>query len=135
MRKNVSLIAALFALALCEGWIASAQNPEKDPSKTVLGNGTVVINTTTLCKDVDGFMGPTPIEIRIKKDTIIDITPLANEETPGYFNDAVAILKKWIGLTPAKGLQLEVDAVSGATFSSNALIENVRAGLQRAMRE
>lgn len=135
MRKNVSLIAALFALALCGGWIASAQNPEKDPSKTVLGNGTIVINTTTLCKDVDGFMGPTPIEIRIKKDTIIDITPLANEETPGYFNDAVAILKKWIGLTPAKGLQLEVDAVSGATFSSNALIENVRAGLQRAMRE
>ena len=80
-------------------------------------------------------MGPTPIEIRIKKDTIISITPLANEETPGYFNDAVAILKKWIGLTPAKGLQIEVDAVSGATFSSNALIENVRAGLQRAMRE
>ena len=135
MRKNVSLIAALLALALCGGWIASAQNPEKDPSKTIQGNGTVVINTTTLCKDVEGFMGPTPIEIRIKKDTIISITPLANEETPGYFNDAVAILKKWIGLTPAKGLQLEVDAVSGATFSSNALIENVRAGLQRAMRE
>ncbi len=135
MRKNVSLIAALLSLALCGGWIASAQNPEKDPSKTIQGNGTVVINTTTLCKDVDGFMGPTPIEIRIKKDTIINITPLANEETPGYFNDAVTILKKWIGLTPAKGLELEVDAVSGATFSSKALIENVRAGLQRAMRE
>lgn len=135
MRKNVSLIAALLSLALCGGWIASAQNPEKDPSKTIQGNGTVVINTTTLCKDVDGFMGPTPIEIRIKKDTIINITPLANEETPGYFNDAVTILKKWIGLTPAKGLELEVDAVSGATFSSNSLIENVRAGLQRAMRE
>ena len=135
MRKNVSLIAALLSLALCGGWIASAQNPEKDPSKTIQGNGTVVINTTTLCKEVDGFMGPTPIEIRIKKDTIINITPLANEETPGYFNDAVTILKKWIGLTPAKGLELEVDAVSGATFSSKALIENVRAGLQRAMRE
>ena len=135
MRKNVSLIAALLSLALCGGWIASAQNPEKYPSKTIQGNGTVVINTTTLCKDVDGFMGPTPIEIRIKKDTIINITPLANEETPGYFNDAVTILKKWIGLTPAKGLELEVDAVSGATFSSKALIENVRAGLQRAMRE
>ena len=131
----MSLIAALLSLALCGGWIASAQNPEKDPSKTIQGNGTVVINTTTLCKDVDGFMGPTPIEIRIKKDTIINITPLANEETPGYFNDAVTILKKWIGLTPAKGLELEVDAVSGATFSSKALIENVRAGLQRAMRE
>lgn len=135
MRKKVSLIAASLALALCGGWIASAQNPEKDPSKTIQGNGTVLINTTTLCKDVEGFMGPTPVEIRIRKDTIINITPLANEETPGYFNEAVTILKKWIGLTPAKGLELEVDAVSGATFSSKALIENVRAGLQRAMRE
>ena len=120
---------------MCGGWIASAQNPEKDPSKTIQGNGTVLINTTTLCKDVEGFMGPTPVEIRIRKDTIINITPLANEETPGYFNEAVTILKKWIGLTPAKGLELEVDAVSGATFTSKALIENVRAGLQRAMRE
>ena len=135
MRNIVRLIAALSSLALCGGWIASAQNPEKDPSKTIQGNGTVLINTTTLCKDVEGFMGPTPIEIRIKKDTIINITPLANEETPGYFNEAVTILKKWIGLTPAKGLELEVDAVSGATFSSKALIENVRSGLQRAMRE
>ena len=135
MRNIVRLIAALSSLALCGGWIASAQNPEKDPSKTIQGNGTVLINTTTLCKDVEGFMGPTPVEIRIRKDTIINITPLANEETPGYFNEAVTILKKWIGLTPAKGLELEVDAVSGATFSSNALIENVRAGLQRAMRE
>ena len=135
MRNNVRLIAALLSLALCGGWNASAQNPEKDPSKTIQGNGTVLINTTTLCKDVEGFMGPTPVEIRIRKDTIINITPLANEETPGYFNEAVTILKKWIGLTPAKGLELEVDAVSGATFSSNALIENVRAGLQRAMRE
>ena len=135
MRNNLRLIAALLSLALCGEWNASAQNPEKDPSKTIQGNGTVLINTTTLCKDVEGFMGPTPVEIRIRKDTIINITPLANEETPGYFNEAVTILKKWIGLTPAKGLELEVDAVSGATFSSKALIENVRAGLQRAMRE
>ena len=110
-----------------------ANGQVKDSSITMLGNGTMVVNTTTLCSDVEGFMGPTPIEIRIKDNTIIDVTPLANEETPGYFREAVKILKKWVGLTPAKGLELEVDAVSGATFSSDALIENVRAGLKKAI--
>ncbi|MBR5661911.1 MAG: FMN-binding protein [Bacteroidales bacterium] len=115
--------------------MATAQNPVKDPSKTVQGNGTVVINTTTLCRKVDGFMGPTPVEIRIRKDTIIDVIALPNDETPGYFYDASKILKKWIGLTPKKGLELDVDAVSGATFSSVALIENMRAGLKRALED
>ena len=135
MRKIAASRMALLALVLCGGWILSAQNPQKDPSKKIQGNGTILINTTTLCEKVEGFMGPTPIEIRIRKDTIINITPLPNEESPGYFHDATAVLKKWIGLTPAEGLKLEVDAVSGATFSSKALIENVRAGLQRAMRD
>jgi len=126
-------IHTILGLMLCCGWLAVAQTPEKDTSKVVQGNGTILINTTTLCKNVEGYMGPTPIEIRIRKDTIIDVTPLANDETPGYFNDAATLLKKWIGLTPAKGLELEVDAVSGATYSSEALIENVRAGLKRAI--
>ncbi|MBO5633862.1 MAG: FMN-binding protein [Bacteroidales bacterium] len=128
-------ILIILAMTVCLGAVANAQTKEKDPSKTIQGNGTIVINTTTLCNNVEGFMGPTPVEIRIRKDTIADITPLANDETPGYFYEAAKLLKKWIGLTPAKGLDLEVDAVSGATFSSNALIENVRAGLARAMRK
>ena len=119
-----SVIASILALSL------AAQ--DKDQCKTVLGNGTMVINTTDLCQDVDGFMGPTPVEIRIRKDTIIDITPLHNDETPAYFREAVKVLRKWIGLTPAKGLAIEVDAVSGATFSSEALITNVHEGLKKA---
>lgn len=128
-------ILIILAMTVCLGAVAKAQTKEMDPSKTIQGNGTIVINTTTLCKGVEGFMGPTPVEIRIRKDTIADITPLANDETPGFFYEAAKLLKKWIGLTPAKGLELEVDAVSGATFSSNALIENVRAGLARAIRK
>ena len=121
----LSMIAALVTVVFC-GWMATAQSPVKDPSK---------INTKTLCPDVEGFMGPTPVEIRIRKDTIIDIITLPNEESPSYFYDATALLKKWIGLTPKKGLEIEVDAVSGATFSSKALIENMRAGLKRALED
>ena len=129
MRKTLLII--LSALAVSIG-TAVAQNPVKDPSKTVQ-DGVTVINTTTLCDKVEGYIGPTPVEIRIKKDTIVKVTALPNEETPAYFREAVKVLRKWIGLTPAQGLELEVDAISGATFSSDALIENMRAGLKRAI--
>ena len=105
----------------------------KDESKRVIGKNLVLVNTTTLCEDVEGYMGPTPVQIKIQNDTIRDIIALQNEESPAYFREAVKVLKKWIGLTPAKGLEIEVDAVSGATFTSEALIENVRAGLKKAI--
>lgn len=132
MKKTIIILsaAALLSLGLADG-----QNPVKDSSKVVEANGTVVINTTTLCGDVEGYMGPTPVEIRIRKDTIIDVKALPNEETPAYLKEAVKVLKKWVGLTTTQGLELEVDAISGATFSSDSLIDNVRAGLKRAIKK
>ena len=130
MKKSIAVFA-LAAMFSCFGLDLSAQ--DNNPCKTVLGNGTVVINTKNLCENVEGYMGPTPVEIRIRKDTIIDITPLPNDETPRYFYEASKIFKKWIGLTPSKALEVKVDAISGATFSSEALIENVQAGLKKAI--
>jgi uncharacterized protein with FMN-binding domain len=37
--------------------------------------------------------------------------------------------KNWNGLTVKQALKKEVDAVSGATFTSNAAIQSVRAAL------
>ena len=38
-------------------------------------------DTTTLCKDVKGFRGNTPLSIYIKKGKIVEIKPLANKAT------------------------------------------------------
>ena len=129
--KKITAIFVTAVLSACFCIISAAQM--KDESKRVIGKNLVLINTTTLCEDVEGYMGPTPVQIKIQNDTIRDIIALQNEESPAYFREAVKVLKKWIGLTPAKGLEIEVDAVSGATFSSEALIENVRAGLKKAV--
>ena len=129
--KRIFLIALAFSLGLLFCTEVSAQ--KKDDTRRVFANGTISVNTTNLCKDVDGYMGPTPIDIRIKNDTIIDIIPLSNYESPAYFRVACEILKKWIGLSTKEGLELEVDAFSGATFSTEALIENVRAGISKAV--
>ena len=126
---NIAFAAAL----LLGGAILTAQSPVKDPAKRILGGGLVSILTEALCEDVEGYIGPTPLDIRIKNDTIVDIIALDNEETPAYFAKASSLLKKWIGYTPTEGLELEVDAVSGATFSSEALIANVKAGLEKAL--
>ena len=55
-----------------------------------LDDGTVVINTTYLAKDVKGFGGAVPLEIYIKKGRIVKVEALPNSETPDFFHEASA---------------------------------------------
>lgn len=89
---------------------------------------TTVVNTTTLTKDVKGFRGPTPVKIYIKGNKIQKIEPLQNQESPKFFARAKTILTKFEGKSVSKAAKLEVDAKTGATFSTKALIKNVQAG-------
>ena len=94
-------------------------------------DGTYVVNTTSLTRNVKGYMGNTPLEIYIKGDKIQKITPLKNNETPSYFKRVVnGVISKYVGQTVKKALKSDVDAVSGATYSSNAVKENIEAGLK-----
>ena len=43
-------------------------------------NGTFVVNTSTIAKDVRGYNGPTPLEIHIKDDRIVKIIMLLTEQ-------------------------------------------------------
>lgn len=97
-----------------------------------LQDGTIVINTTTLGKDIQGYGGPVPLEISIKDNIVTGIIALPNSETPDFFNHAKTLLSKWNGKTIDQALSMKVDGVSGATFSSRGIIQNVHAGLQYA---
>lgn len=94
-------------------------------------DGTVVVNTTTLAADVKGYNGPVPLEIHIKKDRIVKIVTLTNSETKKYI-DVVSkkLLPQWQGMKVSEALTADVDAVTGATMSSNAIKENVKRGLK-----
>ena len=90
-----------------------------------------IVNTTTLAKDVRGYRGTTPVKIYIKNNKIQKVEALQNRETPDYFEEVEAVmLPKWQGMTVKKALQTDVDGVTGATFSSKAVRENVRRGLE-----
>jgi uncharacterized protein with FMN-binding domain len=93
-----------------------------------------VVSTATLATDVIGFNGTTPLKITVTDGKISDIEPLDNDETPGFFNRVKEqLLPKYIGMTPQEVINGGVDAVSGATFSSRAVIENMQRGMQYAL--
>lgn len=96
-------------------------------------DGTFVVNTRVLAKDVQGYGGPMPLKIHIGKDgrlTAIEAEP--NAESPSFFDRAKELFSRWQGKTIDEAMAEDVDAVSGATFSSKAIIRNVQRGLAYA---
>lgn len=104
------------------------------PTLRTEADGTIVISTQEIAKDIMGYGGNVPLEIYLKDGRITDIKPLRNAETPEFFEHVTAsgLFARWTGLTPEEALQTQVDAVSGATFSSKAVIGTVMRGLQYA---
>ena len=121
--KTFSCCAVIVAALMMQSWMAGDQTMTKE-------NGMTVINTTTLGKDVRGYLGTTPLKIYIEKNKVVKIEALKNQETPKYFLKVKkALLDKWNGLKVKDAKALKVDAVTGATYSSEAVIENVKLGL------
>ena len=98
-----------------------------DDVMTRTSDGTYIINTTKLAKDVEGYMSTTPVEVHIKKNKIVKVVVLKNQETPRY-NAKVKkeMVPQYEGMSAKKVTLPEVDAVTGATFTSRAVQENVR---------
>ncbi|MBQ7421706.1 MAG: FMN-binding protein [Prevotella sp.] len=102
------------------------------PSDGILStdNGVTVVNTTELAKDVRGYKGATPLKIYIQNNKIVKVEALKNMETPKYFALVKrGLLDKWDGKSVAKAAKMKVDGVTGATFSSEAVKQNVKRGL------
>lgn len=91
--------------------------------------GRMVANTTTLCAGVSGFGGAVPLEVYATDGRIDSIRALENQETPAFFSRAFSGLREaWNGMTLREAADYAPDGVTGATFSSNAIIANARAG-------
>lgn len=96
------------------------------------GTDTLKINTTEIAADIIGFNGATPMEISLVKGVITEIKPLPNQETPQFFQRVLesGMLEKLLGKTVQEADTVQLDAVSGATYSSNAVIKTLRRGLE-----
>ena len=95
---------------------------------TVMADGTAVIHTARLTS-VPGYAGPVPLDIYVSDGMITGIRPLPNAETPSFFDRVLPLLDLWTGKSAEEAARVKADAVSGATYSSEAIIANVDAGI------
>ena len=118
--KSMALIAGMFCF---QSFIVGDDTMTKE-------NGMYVVNTTTISKDIEGYNGPTPLKVYINKNKVERIELLKSMESPKYYGQVKkALLEKWNGMTVKEAKILQVDAVTGATFSSEAVIQNVQMAL------
>lgn len=95
-------------------------------------DGTYIVNTTTIANDVEGYAGPTPVEVYIKKNKIVKVVPLKTMDGPKY----VAKVKNGM-LTKYEGMKIDkkkplpkIDGVTGATFTSDAVREHINRAVE-----
>lgn len=136
---NVVSLVAVFLMMCAAAMVQSGRllgHPMKGIGEVeavpTMSGDTVIVNTTETGAEIGGYAGPVPLEIRIVKGRIDSVAALDNAETPGFFKRVVksGLLDSWNGMTPREAIDAHVDAVSGATYSSNAVIGNVRAGME-----
>lgn len=98
-----------------------------------------VVRTQPACRDIIGYAGTTDALVVLDRDwKILGLKIHASEDTTSYLNDIALdrrFLKKWNGLTwdAAAALDLKaagIEGVSGATMTSMAIAQSVKARLQ-----
>ncbi len=120
MKKYTFLLLAALAL----------MSAGKQDGAITKENGSTIVNTTTIAQDVEGYNGPVPLKIYIKKNKIEKVELLKNQETPKYLVKVKnALLNAWDGLTIKEAKAKKVDGVTGATFTSDAIKDNIQKGL------
>lgn len=116
---------------LMVAFLVCAITAQADDVMTKTADGTYIVNTTTLAKDVEGYAGPTPVEVHIKNNKIVKVVPLKTQDGPKYVAKVKKeMLPKYESMNVKKGTVQDVDAVTGATFTSKAIQENVRRAVE-----
>ncbi len=87
-----------------------------------------LVSSERYASGVSGFAGPVPVYIYIDAQGVVaGIAPARNAETRDFFERARAdLIPRWTGKSVAEATAVQVDGVTGATYSSRGLIETVR---------
>ncbi|MFR5601371.1 MAG: FAD-dependent oxidoreductase [Lachnospiraceae bacterium] len=130
MQKKRLLGAVAFAVVLA---LAGCSQ------KTTATEATTVAETTTAAATEDqkagvytqtakGNNGDIKVEVEIKDGAVVSIQVVEHQETAGIADKPIADIPVWI----VENQSLAVDAVSGATNTSNAIVEAVALCLEDA---
>ncbi len=115
--------------------IDTAYYEVKDAKGNKLGT---VLFSSPYSDNIKGFNGPTPLLIALDAEgRIKDVVLLENQETPVYAKRVVegGLYQAWNGLTVDEALDNQVDAISGATYTSNGVKKSLIARLKAYQRQ
>ncbi len=107
----------------------------KDAKGNLIGT---VLYSSPYSDNVKGFNGPTPLLIALDAEgRIKEVALLENQETPRFAQRVVegGLYEAWKGLTVDEALNQDVDAVSGATYTSNGVKSSLVARLKAYQRQ
>ena len=102
----------------------------KDAKGNKLGT---VLFSSPYSDGIKGFNGLTPLLIALDAEgRINNVVLLENQETPNFAKRVVdgGLYQAWNGLTVDEALDKQVDAVSGATYTSNGVKKSLVARLK-----
>ena len=130
MNNKKSSLKNIFGLCLLLCAALMLSSAKGDDGVITKENGMTVVNTTTLSKNVIGYVGTTPLKIYIQKDKIVRVEMLKNQETPKY-NAMIKrkLIPAWNDMKIKDAEKQNVDGVTGATITSDAVKKNVQLGL------
>ncbi len=107
----------------------------KDANGNLIGT---VLFSMPFTNEVKGFNGPTPLLIALDKDNrILSVNLMDNQETPRFAQRVAdaGFYGSWNGLTVDEAIGKEVDAVSGATYTSTGVKNTLKARLEVYQRQ
>ena len=131
MNNKKSSLKNILGLCLLLCAVVMLSSAKGDDGVITKENGMTVVNTTTLSKNVIGYVGTTPLKIYIQKDKIVRVEMLKNQETPKY-NAMIKrkLIPAWNDMKLKDAEKQKVDGVTGATITSDAVKKNVQLGLE-----
>lgn len=88
-----------------------------------------VMKSSPYSDQIIGYMGSIPLLIALDADgKVYRVLPLENDETPSFMMRVTeaGLFDSWTGMSTEEAATEPVDAISGATFSSRAIIQGVQ---------
>jgi hypothetical protein len=100
--------------------------PIYDNKRTIIG---YFVKTLPCCSQISGYSGPIPMLIAFTPELQIKTVVLLHNNESKNFIEKIklkGLLNKWTGMSVEKAIFSNIDAVTGATISSVAIINSVK---------
>ena len=124
LTASLSITAAAIVVLMCMIGLKEEPKPESIPEPTE----PVTYVDGTYFGAGEGYIGTTQVAVTIADGRISSIIVISSEDDKSYVEDAKEVIPHIIATQ-----RTDLDAVSGATYTSDAILDAVRDALQQAV--